>query len=330
MKTFYCQCGQKVFFDNNVCTNCGRRLGFDPSTLVLASIDDDSKLCQNTKDYDNCNWLTSNNIDSPYCLSCYLNDIIPNLAKPSNKILWSTLESAKRHLIYTLLCLQLPIQAKTDDVNFGIAFRFMEDHASNPLVTEEHISTGHLNGVITINVAEADPVSREIHRTELNEPYRTLIGHFRHESGHLYWSLLVGQSDQLEAFRQLFGDEREDYGSALDRYHQQGPASGWEDQYISAYCQAHPVEDWAESWAHYLHMFDGLETAVDIGLISEDISTLSFVERLNHWYQLTIKVNAMNRSLGLIDPYPFVLSAAVSKKLEFIENVIRRFQQTNQ
>ena len=181
--------------------------------------------------------------------------------------------------------------------------------------------TGHDNGRITLNVAEADPATRERVRTEMDEPYRTLLGHFRHESGHYYWQVLVEHGRHLDRFRQLFGDERADYGEALAAYHANGPKPDWEKNYISAYATAHPWEDWAESWAHYLHMVDALETANDYALEarmpnqrwsakawfgSNDPSAASSAQKLiDRWVPLALAMNNLNRSMGLSRFLPF-------------------------
>ena len=173
------------------------------------------------------------------------------------------LELAKRRLIFTLLELNLPVTGKHESAG-GLAFRFVEDRRSNPDVAEEHVYTGHSEGVVTINPAEADEVRREIARRDSGELYRTVLGHFRHESGHYYFNVLVGQGPRLARFRELFGDETRDYAAALARYYA-GPRIR-DPEFISAYAQSHPLEDWAETWAHYLHMTDTLQTAAGHGL----------------------------------------------------------------
>jgi hypothetical protein len=89
-----------------------------------------------------------------------------------------------------------------------------------------------------------------------------LLGHFRHEVGHYFWDRLVATDPhQLEEFRVLFGDDRQDYGEALKRHYDEGAPANWQDTYISMYATMHPWEDFAETWAHYLHIVDTLETA---------------------------------------------------------------------
>jgi len=166
--------------------------------------------------------------------------------------------------------------------------------------------------------------------------YRTLLGHFRHEIGHYYWDRLIAGGPALAGFRELFGDEQQDYQQALQRYYQEGPPANWQDRWISAYATTHPWEDWAESWAHYLHMTDTLETAAAMGLrltaqragdpsLRSEVhlqQRASFERMIDDWHPLTYALNSLSRGLGLRDSYPFVLSAEVIDKLRFIHTVI--------
>jgi hypothetical protein len=198
--------------------------------------------------------------------------------------------------------------------------------------------TGHDNGVITLSVAEGDDAEREKRRTTLGEQYRTLVGHFRHELGHYYWDRLVRDGGRLDGFRAVFGDERADYGEALQLHYKQGPSADWNLHSISAYASSHPWEDFAETWAHYLHIVDALETARSYGInvrahFMPDASGAKIdfnpyaapsAERLaDAWAPLTVALNAVNRSMGVPDLYPFVLNASVMEKLEFIHALIR-------
>src|SRR5262249_23965097 len=208
-----------------------------------------------------------------------------------------------------LLALRLPVASRWDDPARGLALQFLAD-PDDP--SAPRVLTGHAEGLITVNIAEADDAERERRRLELNEPYRTLLGHFRHEVGHYYWPRLSRFPDAPAGFRPLFGDERRDYGEALAASHRSGPPAGWQDRFVSAYASAHPWEDWAETWAHYLHMTDTLETAVACGLalqpLRPDEPTVpplaqggrlgAFAERLPHWVALTYVLNNLNRSLG--------------------------------
>jgi hypothetical protein len=283
-----------------------------------------------------CNWLVQAGPNHAFCLACRLNQTIPDLSIAANKTLWARLETDKRRLVYSLLKLGLPLTPRIDGES-ELAFRFMADTA--PQFNESgRVLTGHKDGVITLNIAEADPVTREAMRSQMAEPYRTILGHFRHESGHYYWERLVWNTPWLEPFRQCFGDERQDYAMALDSLYSQGPISNWREHHVSAYASAHPWEDWAETWAHYLHMVDTLETAYQFGLsvhprLSEgpemsleqnfnpyyDASIDSLVE---HWLPLTYALNSLNRSMGHDDLYPFVLSRGAIAKLGMVHTVI--------
>jgi hypothetical protein len=234
---------------------------------------------------------------------------------PGNDRLWYKLEVAKRRLVYTLDALGLPL----DD----LTFEFRDD-----------VMTGHTGGVVTVNVAEADDAERVKRRNELNEPYRTLLGHFRHESGHYYWSKLIEGSPRIDAFRELFGDERADYAAALKQHYGDAPA-GWSDGFVSAYATMHPWEDWAETWAHYLHMTDALETAAACGIaikprrkdepkLTKVSDPASFDRSIESWATITYVLNNLNRGLGVDDAYPFVLSPRAIEKLRFVHETIKR------
>jgi hypothetical protein len=240
--------------------------------------------------------------------------VIPALSKAVNRGRWRRLEHAKRRLVYDLLALGLPVHPDR------LAFVFKEDRRTNPDVFEDHVATGHRDGVITINAAEADEVYREEMRQAMNEPVRTLLGHFRHESGHHFYDLLI--DDELRGpARALFGDERQDYDTAMRRYYDEGAPEDWRDNYISAYASTHPLEDWAECWAHYLHIQAALETASTMGW--QPKSESSWRER---FIDLVLGLNELVRSLGLPDAYPFVLSPEVGRKLEFVDDAVRRFR----
>jgi hypothetical protein len=267
-----------------------------------------------------------------------LNRVIPNLGKPGTRESWAQLEAAKRRLIYSLQCAELPLTGKVEDSQRGLAFDFLADlDPGTPQAVS--VPTGHLNGVITINVAEADDAVREARRHQLHEPYRTLLGHFRHEIGHYYWDRLIRGTDLVDKFRRLFGDERQDYGQALHRHHQQGTQVDWAQSFVTAYASAHPWEDWAETWAHYLHITDTLETALGCGLSLDprrsnepewkpetadlDRRHLSFDQMVERWFPLTYVLNNLNRCMGLQDAYPFVLPTPVLDKLRFVHEVVR-------
>ena len=334
MKTFRCDCGNQVFFENTHCVACGRLLGYDAALGVMRALTSAAgnqlgasdgtlyRLCGNGRDYQVCNWLVAAAAPADLCLACSLNHMIPVVAEPARRAWWASMESAKRRLLFTLLRLGLPVRNRLEDPLSGLAFAFIEDRRSNPLVEEEHVATGHRGGLITVNLAEADDVQREFRRIEMGESYRTLLGHLRHESGHYYFELLLRGSARLTEFRELFGDEGRDYSEALSAYYASPPQQGWSGNFISAYAQSHPLEDWAESWAHYLHMVDTLETASQFGFASADHLYRDVYEWMPDWESLTVALNALNRSMGLRDAYPFVAGTGALRKLHFVHQVI--------
>ena len=315
MRRLACRCGRAVFFDNHSCGNCGRRLAFDAAQLAMRSEQQPGSglaFCSNRDSASRCNWLAPETGAS--CLSCSTSETIPALSKPENLGRWRKLEEAKRRLLYDLLRLGPSTDASQ------LRFVFKEDRRTNPDVHEEHVQIGHSEGVITINAAEADEVYRESMRLQMNEPYRTLLGHFRHESGHYFFDRIVA-GDDLARARALFGDESTGYDEALRRYYRDGPVAGWEERFISAYASAHPAEDWAECWAHYLHIGAVLEAAQTSGLVAE-ISGEDWQER---FVDLVIAINEVMRSMGLPDAYPFVITSTIAEKIQFIHDIVRRF-----
>jgi hypothetical protein len=295
-----------------------------------------ARLCQNDKIESICNWAVVADDDCPLCLSCRITRMIPNLAEPAHRSAWYRLEAAKRRLLFTLLELGLPMPTRLDDPKQGLTFEFLAD--VDPLGGP--VLTGHENGVITVNIAEADDAERERRRTAMHEPYRTLLGHMRHESGHFYWDRFIGATSELDQFRSLFGDERADYAASLSGYYEGGAPADWQERFVSAYASSHPWEDWAETWAHYLHMVDTLETADACGLslrprrgdepaLPETPRPVSpqpaaFDRLIDSWFPLTYLLNNLNRGLGLADAYPFVLSPAAIAKLRFVDDVVGR------
>ncbi|MHA4809774.1 zinc-binding metallopeptidase family protein [Flavitalea flava] len=288
--------------------------------------------------------------DEGYCIACALNRVIPDLNNEENLRRWKNMEVAKHRLIYSLLRLHLPFRVKkgkpengqTDQINgaelTGQAEEFIEFDFMADTPTGEKVMTGHDNGVITINIEEADEAERVRHKRDLGERYRTLLGHFRHEIGHFYWDALIMDGSSQEKFRQLFGDERMDYTEALKTYYANGAPADWNQHFISPYATSHPWEDWAETWAHYLHMMDTLETAWAFGIhidpveleteagmktkISQDpYDRTSFDRLIKGWIPLCFAVNSLNRSMGHPDFYPFIISARVIEKLRFIHEV---------
>jgi len=344
MKLFSCQgCGQLLYFENVLCENCGRALGYltdiseisaldhneDGSWTVLAAPEKAYKLCNNYN-AGMCNWMVPADDETGFCAACRHNRTIPDLTIPGNDVLWRKIETAKHRLFYSLLRLGLPLENRTDDPEHGLAFDFLADP---PETHAAQVMTGHENGLITLALKEADDATREKVRSEMGEPYRTLLGHFRHEIGHYFWDRLVaGDEDRLEEFRALFGDDRQDYGEALQRHYDEGAPVNWQDTYISMYATMHAWEDFAETWAHYLHIVDTLETAGAFGLkvkprrargalaaaIDFDPYKAGMDRLIDAWLPVEFATNSMNRSMGLTDLYPFLLSPKVIEKLGYI------------
>ena len=325
MRRFSCQCGNTLYFENTHCLRCDRATGFLPEQRSLRGLEPDAggrytvdgrgyRKCLHYARDGVCNWMIPAEDPDSFCQACRLNVVIPDLRQPENHLHWQRLEAAKRHLLYQLIKLGLPLTPRSEDAD-GLGFAFMEDDDN------QQVLTGHAGGLITINVREADSAYRETMRKRLGEPYRTLLGHFRHESGHFYWDRLVAQNDdELQAFRELFGDERADYAWAMERHYSGGMS--WPHYVISAYAAAHPWEDWAETWAHYLLIGDTLETARDHGLLA--VLPTDFQERLDQWRELSVTINALGGSLGMPTLYPFVYSDAVVEKLLFIHALLGR------
>ena len=351
MKLFSCQgCGQLLYFENVLCESCGRALGYltdlteisalDPleggGWAVLAAPGQTYKYCHNY-DAGMCNWMLPASSPEDFCAACRHNRVIPDLSVPGNDALWRKIETAKHRLFYSLLRLNMPLENRIDDPEQGLAFDFLADP---PETHAAGVMTGHDNGLITLAVREADDAVREKVRSEMGEPYRTLLGHFRHETGHYFWDRLVEKDrKRLNGFRALFGDERADYAQALQKHYAEGAPPGWQNDYVSMYATTHPWEDFAETWAHYLHIVDTLEMAGAFGLkvkprrargalaavIDFDpYRALSMEALVDAWLPIEFATNSLNRSMGLTDLYPFVISSRVIEKLAFIHALTHR------
>jgi hypothetical protein len=271
-----------------------------------------------------CNWSTED--DEALCPSCRLDRIIPNLSFPDNVDRWRRIELAKRRVLVDLMRLSLPIVTRRDDASKGLAFQFMSNDLS-----AQPIETGHADGLITLDIAEADDSEREKRRHAMGEPYRTLVGHFRHEIAHYCWTLLVRDTPDIGACRALFGDEREDYQAALQRHYRDGPPADWQAHFISAYASAHPWEDWAETFAHFVHIVATMDTALDFRIagaarapIGDPYAEEDFDALIAAFVPVTQAVNEINRSMGLPDVYPFVLTPEAIGKLHFVHMIVRK------
>ena len=366
-RAYQCQCGRPVFLRNSQCLACHTPLGYVIENLGVVPLAPDTRegpepdtytlfgdpqgkayrRCANLLTPAACNWMVpapregddpSFNTDGlvpGLCLACSVTRTIPDLSIEGNGELWRKLELGKRRLISQLLALELPVVTRLADPVHGLAFDFLGNLPGGP-----HVMTGHQMGVITLNAQEAEDAVRERIRAEMREPYRTLVGHFRHEIGHYYWDLLVQPTHWLEPFRELFGDERRDYAAALQAHYESGPPPDWANRFVSGYASSHPWEDWAETWAHYLHMADSADTAMSFGVDAQNVELTSdlfdfsdlwqpehpeageFLDFLNGWVRLTNVLNELSRSMGQPDYYPFVLPRVTVGKLQFIHEVI--------
>jgi hypothetical protein len=348
MRLFKCQnCGQVVYFENTRCESCGFPLGYLPPEMTISALETDGDLlralaapdrtlrrCDNATHLA-CNWLLDSDSAATLCAACRHNHTIPDLSVPLNLQRWQKLELAKHHLFYSLMRLKLPLANRIDNPEHGLAFDFL---AESPDPTGPKVMTGHDNGMITIALVEADDAERERRRTQMNEPYRSLLGHFRHEVGHYFWDVLIRDGGRLDECRMVFGDDSANYEAALQTHYQNGAPADWQDHYVSQYASTHPWEDWAETWAHYLHIVDTLEMARAFGirvkprLVNDETltaeidldpyETISMTEIIGAWLPLTFAMNSLNRAMGNADLYPFVLSPEVVTKLGFVHDVV--------
>ncbi len=347
MHKFACpSCGNRIHFDNRECLSCGSAVGFSSRELEMIALVPDAetaagavqlyrrfdrrkaaavRYCANSA-HGVCNWLTAGDDITGLCAACDLNRMIPNLSERGSIDKWAEFERAKKRLLYGLMRFGLP--TSTSGPNGRLTFDFARD-----------VMTGHLDGVITVDMLEADAVERTKLRERLAEPYRSLLGHLRHESGHFYWNVLVEGGGYIQEFRNLFGDETQNYQHALDRHYAFGAPGDWPKRFVSAYASMHPWEDWAETWAHYLHIVETLDTAEAEGMEPRaaeftigSIWTFkkydiyreeSFASLMKRWLPLAIAMNGLSRSMGHDDFYPFVIPSPAYDKLEFIHRVIR-------
>ena len=353
MRSFTCNCGQTLLFEDRRCGGCGAETGFDPNAMNLGALEGRPggvwsfrgdkrrplpafRFCVHRDAPAACNWLLDAHNPARMCLACNTTRTIPDLSRPRNAERFRKLESAKRRVLFNVQSAGLTLVPRTAEPQHGLAFDFLESLDGGPRVL-----TGHASGVITINVAEADDNYREQNREALHEPYRTVLGHMRHELGHYYWDIVVWGGPWLEPFRALFGDERADYGLALKRHYAEGAPADWKERFISSYAASHPWEDWAETFAHYMHLRSTLETVASYRLDTSSVRVSSkpfgaeslyltepaaaaaaFLGWVNAWKVLITVLNEAARSMGQPDTYPFALTAPVVKKLHFVHCAI--------
>jgi hypothetical protein len=322
VKAFRCRvCDNALHFENSVCVSCGTALGFSRAERAIVPVDGDGRyvdaaglvwhVCRNL-DLSGCTWLAP--LEGGQCSACDLTRTRPGDDDPVGLDNLPDAERAKRHLVFELDGLGFRVD--------GLAF----DLLSSVAEPSGNVVIGHEDGVITIDLAESDAAHREKVRSKLAEPYRTMLGHFRHEVGHYFEWQLVRGDDLMARCRELFGDESADYQEALDRHYAEGAPDGWEASYISTYATMHPFEDFAETWAHYLHICDTVETAAEYGLtaVAPVAAFSSFRDVVTGvWVPVTVALNMINRSMGKDDLYPFVIPAPVLDKLDFVASLPR-------
>jgi hypothetical protein len=352
MRLFHCDnCGNSIHFDNRTCLNCGFRLGFVPEALSLHAMQLDAdgqrwrrvdkaqfvyRFCANAV-HDICNWLVPADSPESFCIACRYNGLVPDPNTADGLRRWRAIGEAQRHLFYSFLRWNLPRPGRREDPEGGLLFDLKDDEIL-PDGSCKPALIGHDEGHIVIRTAEADDLTREQAREQMNEPYRTLLGHFRHETGHFIWNKMVRDPGKFDGFRAVFGDERIDYADALDKHYKQGPPPGWGSSYISYYATSHPWEDFAECFAHVLHIVDSLETAHIYGIALAPLShgemtafanfdpytVLDFEKIAAVWIPLSVALNSIHHSMGERALYPFILTSTIKAKLAYVHGLITR------
>ncbi len=354
-----CTCGAPLFRENTSCLRCGALVGYLPDPGWLLSFAQNRQAAGAPPTYNNplpalarrtfkpcagraaphqCNWMIDASDPATQCLSCSLTRTTPDLSLPGSPDHWAEAERAKRQTLIQLLRLRLPVRSRHTHPD-GVWFDFLE-----PLPGGPQILTGHEDGLITLNLSEADPAHRAAIQEQMGEHFRTLMGHLRHELAHYYWEVFAKDPAWLQQYRTVFGDDRQDYGQALATHHQKGAPADWSAHFISPYASSHPWEDWAETFAHYLHMEEALHTADRLGLDlprlhlrtdSFDRASLhpprapaldqAFLEAIDRWVLLSLAANELNAALGHPHAYPFILNPAIVAKLHTVHQTLQRF-----
>ncbi len=313
MRLFSCPaCNATAFFSNMTCV-CGAELMFDP---VQHGFKVNVPACANRAEI-RCNWAAEAE-GAGFCRSCAMTKVIPDAFRGDNRMLWASAEASKRWVLATLARWGW---FTTEDAGQSPEFHLLsENTASGPAV----VVMGHANGLVTINLAEADPVEEVRRREALSERLRTMTVHFRHEIAHFLFERLTASRPEFpDAFRAIFGDEREDYGEALKRHYANGPPAGWADQFITPYASSHAHEDWAETAAHVMHLTDMLDSAVASKLLLPPLNNLdydAYAEQnpdplIDAAASYGVALNHVIRAMGHDDIYPFVHKPVVRAKL---------------
>lgn len=316
MRVFSNPVGPGTLWFDNLATADGTLVAYDPQARAFLPM---PPFCVN-REVIGCNWIAPR--QGAFCRSCAMTALAPDPSIPNAMVNWAQTEAAKRWVLDNLGRWNW---FRPEDPGVRPAFNLL---AEGPTP----VFMGHAQGVVTISVAEADPVLSVTRRQALEEPYRTMIGHMRHEISHMIWWRLSLREDFLSAFRAIFGDERTDYPAALQHHYEAGPPADWTSRFLTSYASAHPHEDWAETAAHLLHLTDIADSFVASGLSSSELPGAGWdpysetdPDRLIHGAAtVAMGINHVNRSMGLPDLYPFVLSKLARQKLAFVHNWLRR------
>lgn len=315
MRSFACDtCGQAVFFENSWCLSCGSTLGYLPVERRVGVLAPGVVWCVN-HELNGCTWVPA--YAGEACAACVFTRTRPADDDLVGLPQYVLAEQAKRRLLHELAVLGLPVLPRVEATGTGLAFDLLSS-------VDEDVVIGHADGVITIDVAESDDAHRARVQAEMGEPYRTMLGHFRHEIGHYFEAVLVDGTPWVEPTRALFGDETVDYAAAIEQHYADGPPADWQRSYVSAYATMHPWEDFAETFAHVLHIRDTLDTAHSYGLIPDPhVRWRPFEEVVSEtWLPLTLALNEVNRSMGADDLYPFALAPGVVAKLAHVHSIV--------
>lgn len=304
MKRLHCPtCANEVFFDSLECVRCRTGLIVDVDGAAGIAVADlaATQACAQRSTWA-CNWRAVAP-DAPRCASCALVDA----GEHEHELLLVPFQSAQRRALYQLTELGVPWSAGS-----GLRFAYRSKSAGDDALI------GHSSGEITLDLDEADPARRERIRATLGEQYRTPLGHIRHELGHFIWLKLVESDPQrLAGFRELFGDERLDYGAALESHYSRSDAGTWRDTHASYYATAHPWEDFAESWAQLMHVHDVVETGAEWGVVAAPEDRTDATSWLTTSITASVAANELARAMGMRDLYPFALTPGVRAKVEF-------------
>jgi hypothetical protein len=308
MQRLHCpNCGNEVFFDSLRCVRCATELAFElePTGSLRVADAAFAGRCEMRHAW-RCNWQPDSS--GPFCTSCLIVDAGTHADNP---------------LLAAFLLAQRRALAQLSEL--GVAWTGnVDDPAQPPLrftyrssVAGDAPTIGHLAGLITLDLDEADPAEREQIRATLGEQYRTPLGHIRHELGHYVWLRHVASDPARHAeFRAVFGDETVDYAAALDAYYARPEDESWPDEYVSPYATAHPWEDFAESWAQVMHLHDVVTTGAAWGVVEFPDGPFDPQQWISTAVLASLAANELARAMGMRDLYPFALSPGARRKIE--------------